>query len=68
MTTTIQVHENTLNFLKIEKKRLKASSYDDVIRHWAEKRRPAIDKLFGVDRGKLEPFSEDDHLDLHEDL
>lgn len=68
MATTIQIREKTLNFLKIEKKRLKVSSYDDVIRHLAEKRRPAIDTLFGADRGRLEPFSEDDHLDLHDDL
>lgn len=68
MSTTIQVQEKTLRFLKLEKKRLKASTYDEVIRYLAVKKRPAAHEMFGIDRGRMKPFSEEDRLDFHEDL
>ena len=68
MPTTIQVQEKTLRLLKLEKKRLKLATYDEVIRRLAEKKKPASQTLFGIDRGRIEPFAEGDHLDLHEEL
>ncbi|MBI2339300.1 MAG: hypothetical protein HYU99_02880 [Deltaproteobacteria bacterium] len=68
MTTTIQVQEKTLRLLKLEKKKLKLDTYDQVIRHLTQARGPVVGKMFGIDRGRLSPFSEDDHIDFHEDL
>ena len=68
MSTTIQVQEKTLRFLKGEKKRLKAGTYDEVIRRLVERGRPAARSLFGVDKGRVKAFSEKEHLDFHEHL
>lgn len=68
MVTTIQVQEKTLRLLKQAKKRLKLSTYDDVIRRLTERKKPASEVMFGIDREGLTPFSEEDHLDFHEGL
>lgn len=68
MSTTIQIQEKTLRYLKTEKKRLKASTYDEVIRTLAKKKAPLTQNMFGIDRDRVEPFKEEDHLEFHEDL
>ncbi len=67
MATTIQVQEKTLRLLKREKARLKSSTYDELIQEILEKRRPSSGGMFGVDKGRIQPFTEEDHLDFHED-
>lgn len=57
-----------MRLLKLEKKKLKLDTYDQVIRHLTQARGPVVGKMFGIDRGRLSPFSEDDHIDFHEDL
>lgn len=68
MPTTIQVQEKTLRFLKLQKKRLKAETYDEVIRYLAERKQTSREAMFGIDQGRIHPFSEEDHLKFHEDL
>ena len=68
MPTTIQVQEKTLRLLKLQKKQMNLATYDDVIRRLAEKKQPVRGAMFGVDRGRLEPFTEDNHIKFHEDL
>jgi len=60
-TTTIRVSRRTLQLLDELKERFDASSYEDVIlRLVLEYRRRVVERYFGVDRGRIAGFSEED--------
>ncbi len=59
--TTIKVSRGTLAKLDALKKELGAASYDEVIKTLIrEYRRRLIEESFGIDRGKVSPFTEED--------
>lgn len=60
-TTTIRVSKGTLKMLERLRQRLGASSLDETIRLFITlQRRQRLDELFGVDKGKIKSFSEED--------
>ena len=64
MSTTIRVSKWLVEVLEEEKKLMGAKSLEEVIVNLLrERRRKLVDKYFGIDRGKISKFSEDDRLD-----
>ena len=64
MSTTIKISKSLALILDEEKKKLGVKSYEDVIRFLLRERRNKIIKeFFGIDRGKITKFTEDDRLD-----
>jgi hypothetical protein len=60
-TTTIRVSKGTLKILERLRQKLQASTLDETIRLFiARQRRQRLDETFGVDEGKIKPFSEED--------
>ncbi|MEM2896064.1 MAG: VapB-type antitoxin [Candidatus Bathyarchaeia archaeon] len=60
-STTIRVSKDTLRMLEKLRERLGAGSLDETIRRFLlEKRRSRLEEAFGVDRGMVKPFSEED--------
>lgn len=60
-TTTIRVSKKTAEALENIRENLKAESLDEAIQSLIKKQRKAfLEQTFGVDRGKIKPFSEED--------
>ncbi|TFF95270.1 MAG: hypothetical protein EU547_07710 [Promethearchaeota archaeon] len=66
MNTSIQITKRTLKKLKQLKKVYKSSTYDDLINNLIKKAEDLPESMFGVDKGKLKEFSEDDRLAFRE--
>jgi len=65
--TTIKVSRETLEMLRTCKRRLGARSYDEVIQVLLrEFRRSLVERYFGVDRGRVGEFREEDRLEDRE--
>ncbi|MHA1589062.1 MAG: hypothetical protein ACTSVA_00470 [Candidatus Njordarchaeales archaeon] len=62
MSTTVLVKKDTIKLLEKAKRILKLRSYDEVIRVAVEKLLNIPDDMFGIDRGRISPFSEGDRL------
>jgi len=61
MSTTIRVSRETLNELEHLRRKSRAKSLEDVIKMLVkEYRRQLIDDAFGLDRGKISSFKEED--------
>jgi hypothetical protein len=60
-TTTIRVSKSTLKMLEKLRQKLRASTLDETIRLFITWQRiQRLDETFGVDKGKIKPFSEED--------
>jgi hypothetical protein len=60
-TTTIRVTKNTLKMLERLRQKLRAQTLDETIQLFiTQQRKQRIDETFGLDRGKIKPFSEED--------
>ena len=60
-TTTIRVSKRTLRMLEKLRKKLGASTLDETIRLFISwQRRERLEEAFGVDKGKIKPFEEED--------
>ena len=60
-TTTIRVSKRTAEKLEQIREKIKAESLDEAILSLIKKqRKEIIEKSFGIDRGKLKPFTEAD--------
>ena len=60
-TTTIRVSKKTAETLEHLREKLNAQSLDEAIQSLIKKQRKAVlEKAFGIDRGKITPFSEED--------
>jgi predicted RNA binding protein with dsRBD fold (UPF0201 family) len=60
-TTTIRVSKSTLKMLERLRQKLRAQTLDETIRLFITwQRRQKLDEAFGVDKGKIKPFSEED--------
>jgi hypothetical protein len=63
-TTTIRVKKKTVEALENIKESLKAESLDEAIQTLIKQRRKAfLDQTFGIDKGKVTPFTEEDRLE-----
>jgi len=59
--TTVRVSRDTLRMLEKFKDKLKAESLDETIRILImRQRKVVIDEIFGLDRERLKPFTEED--------
>ena len=66
-TTTVKVSRRTLEMLRFYRDRLGAHSYDEVIQVLLkEYRRKLIDQYFGIDKGRISSFTEEDRLEDRE--
>lgn len=60
-TTTIRVSKKTAEALENIRENLKAESLDETIQSLIKKQRKAfLDQAFGIDRGKISSFTEED--------
>jgi predicted RNA binding protein with dsRBD fold (UPF0201 family) len=60
-TTTIRVSKATLKMLERLRRKLRAQTLDETIRLFiARQRRQILEETFGLDKGKIKPFSEED--------
>jgi hypothetical protein len=60
-TTTIRVSKTTLKMLERLRQKMQASTLDEAIRLFiTQQRKHRLDETFGVDKGKIKPFSEED--------
>lgn len=60
-TTTIRVSKTTLKMLEKLRERLGAKTLDEAIRLFIiQQRRQRLSEAFGVDRGRIKPFIEED--------
>jgi len=60
-STTIRVSKDTLEMLKRLRDKLGADSLDEVMRDLVtEHRRTVVDEAFGLDRGRIKSFTEED--------
>jgi hypothetical protein len=66
MATTIQVKEKNLKLLEELKRATAARSYDEVLGKLLKEKLKVPESMFGVDRGKLTPFTEADRLEARE--
>jgi len=65
--TTIRVSKSTLRMLEAYKERVGARSFDEAIRKLInEYRRALIERYYGLDRGRVKAFSEEDRLEDRE--
>jgi hypothetical protein len=63
-TTTIRVSKKTADALEDLKETLKAESIDEAIQALIKKQRKAsLEQTFGIDRGKISSFTEEDRLE-----
>lgn len=63
-TTTIRVSKKTVEALEDIRENLKADSLDEAIQSLIKKQRKAFfEQTFGIDKGKLTPFTEEDRLE-----
>ena len=59
--TTVRVSRDTLRMLEKFRDKLNAESLDEAIQILImRQRRAVIDEIFGLDRGRLRPFTEED--------
>jgi len=59
--TSIRVSRSTLEMLERLRDTLKAGSIDEAIQALVMRQRKAvIDEVFGLDKGRVEPFTEED--------
>jgi predicted CopG family antitoxin len=64
MMTTIRVSEDVAKRLEDLKKRLGMKNLNEVILHLTrEYRISALNSIFGVDRGRIKRFSEEDRIE-----
>ena len=64
LSTTIRVSKWLAEALEEEKKLMGARSIEEVILNLLrEKRKKLADKYFGVDKGRISEFTEEDRLD-----
>ncbi|MBM5805532.1 MAG: VapB-type antitoxin [Candidatus Verstraetearchaeota archaeon] len=61
--TTIQVKRRNLKLLDVLKKKMKAKSYDEVLASLLSEKLGIEENMFGVDRGKISKFTEEDRLE-----
>ncbi|MCS7124787.1 MAG: VapB-type antitoxin [Candidatus Bathyarchaeota archaeon] len=60
-TTTIRVSKSTLKMLEKLRQKLGVQTLDETIRLFiAQQRRQRLSEVFGVDKGKIKPFTEED--------
>ena len=60
-STTVRVAKNTLEMLERLRERMEARTLDDAIRLLIMRQRKiTIDQAFGLDKGRIKPFSEED--------
>ena len=60
-TTTIRVSKRTAEKLEQIRERIQAESLDEAIQSLMKKQRKEIlEKSFGIDHGKIKPFTEED--------
>jgi hypothetical protein len=60
-TTTIRVSRKTLETLERLREKLEAESLDETIQSLIKRQRKiSVDRAFGLDKGKLKSFSEED--------
>ena len=60
-TTTIRVSKSTLKMLMKLQQKLGAQTLDETIRLFIkQQRRERLNEAFGVDKGKIKPFTEED--------
>ncbi len=63
-TLLIRVKKETLFLLKGIKEKISARSMDEVIRYLIRfKRESALREVFGIDKGRITPFTEEDRLE-----
>ncbi len=66
-TTTIKISRTTLETLKKFKERLGIRSYDEAIQMLLkEYRAKLLEKYFGIDKGRITSFSEEDRVEDRE--
>ena len=66
-STTIRVSRATLEMLEAYKRRVNARSLDEAIRRLLmEHRRSLVERYFGIDKGRITRFSEEDRLECRE--
>jgi len=59
--STIRVSRSTLEELETLRKAMKAKSIEEVIRRFLiERRKKSLDEMFGIDKEKIKPFTEED--------
>jgi hypothetical protein len=63
MDTTIQIKRKNLKLLEILKKNMNARSYDEVIEKLLLQAFEISEDLFGLDKGKISKFTEEDRLE-----
>ncbi|MEM2084103.1 MAG: VapB-type antitoxin [Nitrososphaerota archaeon] len=61
--STIQLKKKNLKMLEILKKRMGAKSYDEVIEKLIEEKLDLPSKMFGIDKGKISSFKEEDRME-----
>ncbi|RLG87060.1 MAG: VapB-type antitoxin [Thermoprotei archaeon] len=66
MPRTIQVRDETYRALEKLKRRLGARSFDEVIEKLVLRELGLPEDMFGVDRGRVSPFSERDRMEDRE--
>ena len=66
-STTIRIKRDTLEMLGSLKERIGARSFDEVIRKLLMSyRKSLIERYFGIDRGRISRFSEENRLEDRE--
>ncbi|MEM3697399.1 MAG: VapB-type antitoxin [Candidatus Bathyarchaeia archaeon] len=59
--TTIRVSKSTLKMLERLRRKLGAQTLDETIKLFiAQQRRQRLSEVFGIDKGKIKPFTEED--------
>ncbi|MEM3699860.1 MAG: VapB-type antitoxin [Candidatus Bathyarchaeia archaeon] len=59
--TTIRVSKSTLKMLERLRRKLGAQTLDETIRLFiAQQRRQRLSEVFGIDKGKIKSFTEED--------
>jgi len=66
MATTIQVKERTIRLLDALKQATGARSYDEALLVLLEERFKLRGEMFGVDRGRISSFREEERLEDRE--
>jgi len=60
-TTTVRVSKSTLKMLERLRQKLHTQTLDETIRLFvAQQRKGRLEETFGVDKGKIKAFSEED--------
>jgi len=66
MATTIEIKHETQRLLERLKRELNARSYDEALRKVLKERLDIIDSMFGVDKGRISQFEEEDRMEDRE--